>query len=160
AMERERRMHARELFGDMKQDFRYAMRTLRRERGFAAFAIVIIALGIGASATVFSVASALLFRSLPFSSPGQLVWIQNGNQPGLSAQTAQVNPYLSMVRQNRSFAELAAYFAFYGVGDMKLSTGADAIRLSAVPVTQNFFPMLGVTPMVGRGFTAEESAWN
>jgi predicted permease len=136
------------------------MRTLRRDVGFTTFAVSIIALGIGASATVFSVASALLLRPLPFRDPGRLVWIQNGRDPGLSSQTFQVNPYLSFAKENRSFAEVAGYMAFYGVGDMKLSVANDAIRLSAVPVTQNFFSMLGVRPVLGRNFTVEESVWN
>lgn len=148
------------LIDDVRQDFRYALRSLRRDAGFAAFAIVIIAFGIGASATVFSVASALLLRPLPFTDPGRLAWIQNGSDPGMSTQTAQVDPYLSFARENQSFAEVAAYFAFYGVGDMKLNGPTDAIRLSAVPVTQNFFPLLGVHPAIGRNFTADESAWN
>src|SRR5436305_14359020 len=143
ATERERQMRARDLIGDLRQDLRYALRTLRRERGFTFFAVAIIALGIGASTTVFSVASALLLRPLPFAEPKQLVWIPNGDDPGLSAQTVQVNPYLSLVRANRSFVDIAAYFAFYGVGDITLSSATDAVRVSAVPVTQNFFPLLG-----------------
>ncbi|HKO17044.1 MAG TPA: ABC transporter permease [Gemmatimonadaceae bacterium] len=146
--------------GDLRQDLRYALRTLRRDAGFTAFAVVIVALGVGASATVFSVASALLLRPLPFADPGRLVWVQNGRDPGMSAQTFQVDPYLSLVRENRSFNEVAGYFAFYGVGDMKLSGPSDAIRLSAVPVTRNFFPLLGVHPAIGRNFTAEESVWH
>ena len=153
-------MRVRELFEDLRQDLRYSLRTLRRESGFTAFAIAIVALGVGASTTVFSVASALLLRPLPFNEPQRLVWIQNGNDPGLSAQTAQVNPYLTVVRENRSFAEVAAYFAFYGVGDITLSSATDAIRVSAVPVSQNFFPLLGVRPLIGRNFTTDESAWN
>jgi putative ABC transport system permease protein len=148
------------MIDEMRQDFRFALRTLRRDIGFASFAVAIIALGIGASTTVFSVTSALLLRPLPFADPDRLVWIQNGTDLGLSAQTAQVNPYLSLLRENRSFSEVAAYFAFYGVGDMTLSSATDAIRVSAVPVTQNFFPLLGVRPMLGRGFTAEEGVWN
>ena len=160
AIQRERRMRFREMIADLRQDLRYAGRTLKRDSSFTAFAVVIIAFGIGASATVFSVASALLLRPLPFAEPDRLAWVQNGTSAGLSDQTAQVNPYLAFARENRSFAEVAAYMAFYGIGDMKLSTGNDAIRLSAVPVTQNFFPMLGVHPVIGRGFTADESAWN
>jgi predicted permease len=148
------------MIADLPRDTRYAFRTLRRDAGFTAFAIIIIALGVAASATVFSVASALLIRPLPFDDPSRLVWIQNGNALGLSAQTAQVNPYLSLARENRSFSEIGAYFAFYGVGDMTLRSPTDAIRVSAVPVTQNFFSLLGVRPMVGRGFTLEESAWS
>jgi predicted permease len=160
ALERERQMRTRDLLGDLHQDLRYAFRTLGRERGFTFFAVAIIALGIGASTTVFSVASAMLLRPLPFAEPKQLVWIQNGNDPGLSGQTAQVDPYLTLARSNRSFADIAGYFAFYGVGDITLSSTTDAVRVSAVPVTQNFFPLLGVHPSIGRNFTAEESAWN
>ncbi|HKN65980.1 MAG TPA: ABC transporter permease, partial [Gemmatimonadaceae bacterium] len=160
ALNRERRMRLRELGGDLRQDLHYAVRTLRRDLAFTVFAVAIIALGIGASATVFSVASALLLRPLPFAQPDRLVWIQNGNEPGLSAQTAQVNPYLSMVRANQSFSDLGAYMAFYGVGDLTISSATDAIRVSGVPVTQNFFPLLGVHPLIGRNFSAEESAWN
>ena len=149
-----------DLLADFRQDLRYAVRALRRDVGFTTFAIAIIALGIGASATVFSVANALLLRPLPFKNPEALVWIRNGRDPGLSSQTFQVNPYLTFVRENKSFAEVAGYMAFYGVGDMKLSVNDDAVRLSAVPVTQNFFPMLGVRPALGRNFTGEESAWN
>ena len=87
---------------------------------------------------MFSVASALLIRPLPFDDPSRLVWIQNGDAPGLSAQTAQVNPYLSLARENRSFSEIGAYFAFYGVGDMTLSSPTDAIRISAVPGDAEF----------------------
>ena len=160
AMDRERHMRVRELLSDLGQDLRYALRTLSRERGFTIFAVAIIALGIAASTTVFSVASALLLRPLPFADPERLVWIQNGNEPGLSAQTAQVNPYLSLAKANRSFSGIAAYMAFYGVGDITLSSTNDAVRVSAVPVSQNFFPLLGVRPLIGRDFSAEESAWN
>jgi predicted permease len=159
-MNRETLMARRDVFGDLRQDLRYALRTLRRDIGFTTFAVAIIALGIGASATVFSVASALLLRPLPFRDPDHLVWIQNGRDPGLSSQTFQVNPYLTFAKENQSFAEIAGYMAFYGVGDMKLSVDNEAIRLSAVPVTQNFFSMLGVRPSLGRNFTAEESVWN
>ncbi|MEO7083073.1 MAG: ABC transporter permease [Gemmatimonadaceae bacterium] len=160
AITRERRMHVRETVATLRQDLHYALRTLRHDVGFTAFAVAIVALGIGASATVFSVADALLLRPLPFNEPGRLAWIQNGTGRGLSSQTAQVNPFLSLVKENHAFSDVAGYFAFFGVGDMQMSTGTGAIRLSAVPVTQNFFPLLGVHPSLGRGFTAEESAWN
>ena len=162
ATSRERRMRTREVMGTVIQDLRYAVRALRREVGFTTFAVAIIGLGVGASATVFSVANALLLRPLPFTDPERLAWIPNGGGAGLSAQTAQVAPYLSYVDLNQSFSEVAAYFAFYGVGDTRLTgdNGVDAVRLSDVPVTRNFFPLLGVRPVLGRGFTAEESVWN
>jgi len=103
------------------QDVRYTLRTLRRNAGFTIFAIMIVGLGIGASSTVFSVVNALLIRQLPFHEPGRLVWMANHDTSGLSGQTTQVGHFLDLREQSRSFSELAAYFAFYGVGDNKLT---------------------------------------
>jgi predicted permease len=158
AVTRERAVRTRQSIEDLEQDVRYAVRTLGRDRAFTISAIAIIALGIGASATVFSVADALLVRPLPFRDPDQLVWMANGTHAGLSGQTAQVNHLIALHEQDRSFADVAGYFAFYGIGDASLVRHGDAIRLSTVPVTQNFFPMLGVQPALGRSFTADESA--
>ncbi|MFI5241740.1 MAG: ABC transporter permease, partial [Gemmatimonadales bacterium] len=158
AVDRERALRTRQSFEDLEQDVRFAVRTLGRDRAFTLSAIAIIALGIGASATVYSVADALLLRPLPFRDPGQLGWMANGTHGGLSGQTAQVNHLVQLHELDRSFADIAGYFAFYGVGDANLVRDGDAVRLSMVPVTQNFFSMLGVQPELGRSFTAEESA--
>jgi predicted permease len=157
AGKRERSVRTRRTLDDLVQDMRFALRTLGRDRAFTISAIAIISLGIGASATVFSVADALLVRPLPFRDPGQLVWMANGKGGGLSGQTAQVNHLLALHESARSFSDVAGYFAFYGVGDASLIRNGDAIRLSTVPVTQNFFSMLGVEPILGRSFTPEES---
>jgi predicted permease len=148
------------LFDSVLQDLRYAFRTLRRDSGFAAFAILIVGLGIGASATVFSVVDALLLRPLPFREPERLVWITNHDTGGLSGQTTQVDYLLDLREHNRSFADLAGYFAFYGVGDNLLTGHGDPERLSGVPVSQNFFQLLGIQPQIGRLFTAAECKWN
>jgi predicted permease len=160
AVTRERRMQLREMIDDSAQDLRFAFRTLKRDVTFTAFATIIIALGLGASVTVFSVANAVLLRPLPYHEPDKLVWIANGTDVGLSGQTMQVGHLIDLAEQNKSFAGLAAYFAFYGVGDTKLTGDGEPVRLSAVPVSQNFFPLLGVRPVLGRDFTAEESRWN
>jgi predicted permease len=146
----------------MMQDLRYTLRTLRKDRGFAAFAILIIALGIGASSTVFSVLDALLVKPLPFKDPGRLVWIANRTKidGDLSGATLQVGRFLDFRQRNTSFADVAGYFAFYGVGDSKLTGNGEPERLSTVPVSQNFFPLLGVQPQLGRQFSAEECKWN
>lgn len=146
------------MFTDLTQDLRFAARTLRRDATFTTFAVVIVALGIAASATVFSVANALLLRPLPFRDPGRLVWIPNGGDAGLSAQTTQVNHLLDLTAETHSFTDIAAYFAFYGAGDAQVTGTSDAVRLSMVPVTQNFFPLLGVVPALGRSFTADEAS--
>ncbi|MGC9950561.1 MAG: ABC transporter permease [Bryobacteraceae bacterium] len=142
------------------QDLRYTFRTLRRDSGFAAFAVLIVGLGIGASATVFSVVDALLLRPLPFRDPERLVWIANHDTGGLSGQTTQVGHLLDLREHNRSFADLAGYFAFYGVGDNLLSGHGEPERLSGVPVSENFFQLLGIQPQLGRLFTPAECKWN
>src|SRR5262245_61528745 len=78
------------------RDLRYTLRTLWRDFGFAAFAILIAGLGIGASSTVFSVVNTLLLRPLPFEDPGRLVWISNHDTAGLSGQTTQVGHMLDL----------------------------------------------------------------
>ena len=143
-------------------DLRYAVRTLWKDKGFAAFAILIVGLGVGASCTIFSVANTLLIRPLPFREPGRLVWMVNhiDETNDMSGKTVQVNYLLEYQKQNQSFAEMAAYYAFYGLGDAKLIGGGDPERFTSVPVTQNFFPLLGVLPQLGRQFNAEESKQN
>src|SRR5664280_1090499 len=142
------------------QDLRYTFRTLRRDSGFTTFAILIVGLGIGASATVFSVVNTLLLRPLPFRDPDRLVWIANHDASGLSGQTTQVGHLLDLRERNQSFTDLAGYFAFYGVGDNLLSGHGEPERLSGVPVSENFFQVLGIQPQLGRLFTAEECRWH
>jgi putative ABC transport system permease protein len=144
---------------DLLQDLRYTVRTLRRDAGFAAFAILIAGLGIGASVTVFSVVSTLILRPLPFAQPEQLVWIANRDTSGLSGQTTQVGHMLDLRERTQSLSAIAGYFAFYGVGDNLLSGTGEPERLSGVPVSQNFFDVLGVRPMLGRVFDDKESVW-
>src|SRR5512132_4067851 len=143
----------------LRQDLRYAFRTLRRDAAFTTFAILIVGLGIGASSTVFSVVNALLLRPLPFAESERLAWIANTEAAGLSGQTTQVGHCLDLRERNRSFSDVAAYFAFYGIGDAKLTGSGEPERLTAVPVSGNFFPVLGVQPVLGRNFTDEECKW-
>jgi putative ABC transport system permease protein len=143
------------------QDLRYAFRTLVKSPGFTIFAILIVGLGIGASVTVFSVVNTLLLRPLPFSEPGRLAWLENGGKEGdLSGLTVQVDHFLDYRERNKSFSDMAAYFAFYGVGDNKLTGVGEPERLSGVPVSQNFFQLLGVQPQIGRLFSDDECKWN
>ncbi|HSE20637.1 MAG TPA: ABC transporter permease [Pyrinomonadaceae bacterium] len=140
------------------QDLRYTFRILRRDLRFAVFAISIVGLGIGASAIIFSIVNTILVRPLPFKDAGNLVWIANKkSQP---EQTTQVGYLLDARDANKSFTEIAAYFAYYNVGDRKLTGDGEPERLTAVPVTQNFFHVLGVEPQIGRLFTPEECLIN
>jgi hypothetical protein len=141
---------------DLLQDLRYTGRTLRRDAGFTTFAVLIAGLGIGASATVFSVVHTLLLRPLPFAEPRHLVWIANRDTTGLSGQTTQVGHMLDLRERTQSLSAIAGYFAFYGVGDNLLSGRGEPERLSGVPVSDNFFDVLGVKPQIGRVFNADE----
>jgi predicted permease len=142
------------------QDVRFAGRTLRRDAGFTLFAVLIVGLGIGASATVFSVVNALLLQPLPLGDADRLVWIANTGEDGLSGRTVPVNHFVGLRDHNQSFADVGAYYAFYGVGDRTLTGSGEPRRLSAVPVSQNFFAVLGVQPQLGRTFTPLECTLN
>ena len=134
---------------DLAQDLRQAFRGMRRDAGFTTFVILIAGLGIGASSTIFSVVNALLLRPLPFHDADRLVWIAN------EEWSTQVGIHLYLRERNQSFSDLAG-FAGYGVGDSALTGTGEPERLTSVPVTQNFFTLLGVQPMIGRSFTVEE----
>jgi predicted permease len=139
------------------QDLRYTLRTLRRDRGFASVAALILALGIGANIAVFSVVNTILLRPLPFRDPQRLVWMaSNRGVGGLSAVTYTVAAYEEFLRHNRSFQDVTAYDPFFGDSDYKLTGRGEPQQLAAVPVARNFFPILGVQPALGRLFTPEE----
>src|SRR5262245_65901996 len=95
----------------LSQDLRYTLRTLRRDAGFATFAILIAGLGIGASATVFSVVNTLILRTLPFEKPSELVWIAKSYDAGLSGQTTQVGYMLDLRERSKTLSAIGGYFA-------------------------------------------------
>jgi len=142
------------------QDLRYAARMLMKQPGFTLIAVLTLALGIGATTTVFSVVNALVFRPLPFKDPAQLVWIANTNPGGLSGQTTRVGNLMDWRERNQSFADLAGYFAFSDYGGYRLTGSGEPERLIGFSVTQNFLPLLGVQPLLGRNFDDAEARLN
>ncbi len=145
----------------MGHDLRYTLRTLRRDAGFAIIAILILGVGIGSNTAIFSVLNTLLIRSLPFRDPGRLVWISNiFKGDGLSGATSKVSNFNDLRKSNKSFEDMASYFAFFGDGDDTLTGRGEPERLGAVAVSQNFFQVLGVQPKLGRLFDDEESKWH
>ena len=147
---------------ELSQNLRYAMRGLKRDLGFCLAAVCIIGLGVGACSTIFSVVNTILVRPLPFRDAGRLVWVANHlDETGdMSTKTTQVDYLLDYREKNQSFSGMAAYFAFYGVGDSKLTGRGEPERLTSVPVSQNFFELLGVQPVLGRYFSEDECKWN
>lgn len=142
------------------QDLRYGARLLLKKPGFTLIAVLTLALGIGATTAIFSVVNALVFRALPFKQAERLVWIANVNEGGLSGQTSRVSNYQDWRARNQSFADLAGYYAFSDYESFNLTGSGEPERLSGYFVTQNFLDLLGVQPVLGRGFDADESRIN
>src|SRR5258706_269459 len=137
-------------------DIRQALRQLKRSPGFALAAVGILALGLAANTAVFSVADAVLFRPLAFDRPGQLITVSE-----VIPQLSNLYPHLPVnsfhflewQSRCRSFADMAL------LRDLTLNlTGQDGPpeRLGAERVSANLLPLLGVRPVLGRNFTAEE----
>jgi predicted permease len=138
------------------QDVKYALRGFRREPGMSLIATLILALGIGANTAVFSIVNPLVLRPLPFPESDKLVWIMNTGTTDLSGQTYRVDLFEEFSKNNRSFQELTAYFAFFGFGGQTLTGRGEPERLMAVDVASRFFEVLGVQPARGRLFQPAE----
>ena len=140
------------LLEDLWRDIRHGVRALRRNPASTVFAVLIVGVGIGASATVFSLVHALLLRPLPLDEPDRLVWIANGRSGDLSARTVQ-GAHLETLRRGRMLSEVAGYHAFYAAGDHHLRADGEPQRVTSVGVTSGFFRLLGVEPMLGRSMS-------
>jgi putative ABC transport system permease protein len=140
------------LIETMLQDLRYALRILRGSPGFTAVAILTLALGIGANTAIFSVVDSVLLRPLPYRDPLGLVmlWEQN-SQDKNPHNTVSPPDFLDWQSQNSVFAEMAAIF------DQHANLTGNGLPQEVVlqDVSANFFSVLGVTPILGPGFTAE-----
>jgi putative ABC transport system permease protein len=144
----------------LRDDIRYALRRIRREPAFATFAVAIMAIGVAAVTSVFSVMSPLMLRPLPFAQQERLVWVANAPSGGMSAMTSRSSNLRDYRIHNRSFEELTGFFAFFDYNSFNLVGDGAPERLIGVGVVQNFLPVLGVRPLLGRNFTDEESVWN
>ena len=133
------------------QDLRYAVRQLRKSPGFTAVAVLTLALGIGANTAIFSVVNAVLLNPLPFSNPDRLVSMFEENEHFSNYSISYPN-FLDWQRDNHAFQAVAAYRWADGA-----ITGLGAAEdVPARHVSATFFPILGVNPILGRNFTAEE----
>ncbi len=143
------------------QDLRFTFRTLGRDRGFTAIAVVILGLGIGANIAVFSVVNTLLLRPLPLRDPQQLVRILSKNPSGgESSMTYSADATQEFQRRNRSFQSVSGYYAFSGPDNLKLKGSGQPLPVTGLMVGGNFFQTLGIEPSLGRLFTAEECLHN
>jgi predicted permease len=154
----ERRKRLQDYCNDSIQDARYSFRTLRRDPGFAAISILILALAIGANIAVFSVVNTLLLRPLPFPDSRQLVWIAPPPSGcGLSCATYSADAYEELRDQSRVYQDLTGYMAFTSPDNLRLTGRGEPQPATGFEVIGNFFQVLGVHPAMGRLFTAEET---
>lgn len=133
------------------QDLRYGIRVLRRSPGFSLIAIFTLALGISATTAIFSVVYGVLLRPLPYDHPSQLVLVWEKSSKGNEMNLADAN-FQDLRAQNRSLQGLAEF----GSGLESISGGTEAKRLKVSAISSDFFPIMRVTPLIGRGFTAED----
>ncbi len=137
-------------------DATFALRQLRKNPGYAATAVLTLALGIGATTAVFSLVNAVLLRPLPFPAPGRLMWIsqQDHSLPGQAAESLSYPDYFDWRSQNHTFSGMASYIGSAAI----LQTRGESRRLDSQTVSSNFFDVLGVAPMLGRSFGKQEES--
>jgi putative ABC transport system permease protein len=137
-------------------DVRFALRQLVKSPGFASIAILIMALGIGANTAIFSVVHAVLLEPLPFRNPGQLVQIWHvppqSSFPGMTRFAVSAANFLDWQKQNTVFSEMALASG----GGFEITGQGKPETIRAATVTYNFFSVLGVQPIYGREFLAQE----
>jgi putative ABC transport system permease protein len=175
--EEEARMAARRTFGNvtqarerfyesnrwrwwdnLRQDVRFAFRSLRRDRAFALLAILILGIGIGANTAVFSVVNTILLRPLPLANPQKLVWIAPPpTKCGFSCETYSADAFEEFRAQNHSFQDVAGYFAFSTDDNYRLTGRGEPVPATGIYVTRSFFQVLGVQPSLGRLFTPDDA---
>ena len=135
------------------KDIRYGVRGLRKRPGFTLVAVLTLALGIGANTAIFSVVNAVLLRPLQFRDPERLVMIwEDATFAGFPRNTPAPANYVDWKNQTQSFEDIAATHEL----TFNLTGDGDPERVSAYGVTANFFPLFGVSPVLGRGFTPDD----
>src|SRR6478736_3279879 len=139
------------LFKSLPQDLRYGVRVLAKSPGFSLIAILTLALGIGANTAIFSVVNGVLLNPLPFHQPEQLVSmfqkIKNFDNGSISYPN-----FKDWQRMNTTFAGMAAYRST----GFNLSGNGEPERLHGEMISAGFFEILGVNPILGRTFAADE----
>jgi putative ABC transport system permease protein len=135
------------------QDLRYGMRMLLNKPGFAAVAVITLALGIGANTAIFSVVNAVLLRPLPYREPGKLVRVYT-EFPTMSLRKFWMSApeFLDIQREAGSWESIGAWTT----GGRNIATTDQPIRVNAALITRGLIEALGVQPAKGRNFTPEE----
>jgi len=137
----------------MLNDLRFALRTLRKNPGFTAATVVTLALGIGANTAIFSVVNGVLLRPLPFPEPGRILALwQNDLGDGIVKNTVSMPNFLDWRDQNTVFAAMAAY----GLDAVTIAGPTAPVRVRIANVSEGFFDVMGIAPLLGRSFGPED----
>jgi len=144
------------------QDVRFGLRMLVKNPGFTAVAVLTLGLGIGVNSTIFSVVSTMLLRKPPVHDPDQLMMLCSRNVGavgiGDEANRSPVSPpdFLDWRAQATAFSGTAAASSFENGPHVTLSGGSEPERVPSAEVSANYFQVLGVSPLLGRGFLPGE----
>src|SRR3954468_2108451 len=135
----------------MFQDFKLALRALRKQPGFTTIATLTVALGVGANAAIFTVVDAVMLRPLPFRDADRVVLI-NEHTPQFPVLSLSAENFCDVCRDARSLKACGAFRNFTA----NMSGGPEPERVTAKMIGADILPMLGISPVIGRGFTADE----
>jgi putative ABC transport system permease protein len=139
------------LFGGILSDIRNAFRMMRKSPGFSAVAILTLALGIGANTAIFSIVNGVLLNPLPYPHPQELTVLYE-RTPNFEKSSISYPDFLDWQRSNSTFAAMAAYRH----EDFNVTGSGEPERVRGGMVSAEFFPTLGVKPLLGRLFVREE----
>lgn len=137
------------------QDIRFALRTFRLNLGFSSAAVLALGLGVGAATAVFSLLNGVVLRPLPYQEPERLVMLWESNSArGLERDPVSPVNLVDYRRVTSAFADVAAWWR----PEVNLVDGAgEPIRVSTVEASENLFDVLGVQPILGRGFPVDST---
>src|SRR5580658_2623625 len=136
--------------GALAQDIRYGIRMLAKNPGCTLIAVLTLALGIGANTALFSVVNGVILNPLPYPQPDQLVMLYE-NSPAFEKFSISYPNLKDWQRSNSTFAEIAGYRS----DDFTIAGSGETERVRVGMVSADFFPILGVNPMLGRLFSAD-----
>src|SRR5262249_36097947 len=134
------------------QDLSYAVRTLRKSLGFTAAVLAAFALGIGATTAIFTVVKSILLEPLPFPKPDRLVSLREITPSGRVNTSVQTQNFLDWRARNRSFEYVAALQQL----PVNIALAGDAEQVNGLLVSHDFFPLLGLHPLLGRWLNAAD----
>ena len=135
------------------QDLRFAFRVLRNSPGFAATVVITLALGIGANTAVFSIVYGVVFRPLPYPHPQQIVELTESSPRGIDEKDVTYQELQFLQEHSSPFQFLTGYT----IQGHNLSVGNKTERVKGQPVSSDYLHVLGIRPMLGRDFLAEEN---